>query len=318
MATATVSGKDKDQAKASLPPASAWRRRIQEYKQTFRLLMRSPLVAVGFVIILIYIVDVFYAQFFLSKLSEMTPNFNDTQPRAPFWWPGGTAAGGWLGTTYPGINLTDAIIRAIRIDLMYSAFVVLIGALIGVLIGVYAGYRGGMFDEVLMRATDVTYSIPFLIFAIAVAFAFNKRDFTTLNVVLLVLWWPPYARLVRAQTLSVKEVKFVEAAKAAGASDARIMIRHVLPNTLAPVFVQVSLDLGVVTQIFAALDFIGFAGDNPNLPELGNLILIGWGTGPESFPWTVIVPGLVLVIFTLAVNLVGDGLRDVMDPRLRR
>lgn len=297
---------------------SAWRRRLQEYTLTFRLLLSSPLSAVGFVIILFYVVDVLYAQFFLTNLNEMATNFSNSIPQAPLWWPGSTGTGGFLGTTDFGIDLTNAIILAIRTDLIYSAFVVLIGALIGTLIGIYAGYRGGMFDEVLMRATDVTYSIPFLIFAIAVAFAFNRRDFTTLNTVLLILWWPPYARLVRAQTLSVKEIKFVEASKAAGASDARIMLRHVLPNTLAPVFVQISLDLGVVTQIFAALDFIGFAGDNPYLPELGNLILLGWNKGPTSYPWTVIVPGMVLVIFTLAVNLVGDGLRDVMDPRLRR
>ncbi len=282
------------------------------------MLLSSPLAAIGLVIILIYVADVLYAQFSFANLNEMVTNPGDSIPHAPFWWPGGTAVGGWFGTTEYGINLTSGIILAIRTDLIYSTFVVLFGAIIGTLIGVYAGYRGGMFDEILMRATDVTYSIPFLIFAIAVAFAFNNREFTTLNTVLLILWWPPYARLVRAQTLSVKEIKFVEAARAAGASDARIMLRHVLPNTLAPVFVQVSLDLGVVTQIFAALDFIGFAGGNPYLPELGNLILMGWEKGPQSYPWTVIIPGMVLVIFTLAVNLVGDGLRDVLDPRLRR
>jgi peptide/nickel transport system permease protein len=280
--------------------------------------MKSPLSAIGLVIIIVYVADAIYAQFFLSSLDTMATNFYSPVPVAPFWWPGGTAAGGWLGTTDYGIDLAGAIMRAIRTDLIYSAFVVLLGAVIGSVIGVYAGYRGGMFDEILMRGTDVTYSIPFLIFAIAVAFTFNRRDFATLNVVLLVLWWPPYARLVRAQTLSVKEVPFVRAALAAGAGEARIVFRHVLPNTLAPVFVQISLDLGVVTQVFAALDFIGFAGNNPFLPELGNLILIGWHKGAVAFPWTVIIPGLVLVIFTLAVNLLGDGIRDLMDPRLRR
>jgi peptide/nickel transport system permease protein len=314
---ATVNDAMKTRGSARLR-TRAFRRRLQEYLLIFKLLLKSPLSAIGFVIILFYVADVLYAQFFLPGLETMATDFSNPIPMAPLWWPGGNAAGGWMGTTDYGIDLTGAIARAIRIDLLYSCFVVLIGALIGTLIGVYAGYRGGMFDEILMRATDVTYSIPFLIFAIAVAFAFNRRDFTTLNVVLLILWWPPYARLVRAQTLSVKEIKFVEAAQAAGASDARIVLRHVLPNTLAPVFVQVSLDLGVVTQVFAALDFIGFAGDNPFLPELGNLILIGWKKGAQAFPWTVIIPGLVLVIFTLAVNLVGDGLRDAMDPRLRR
>jgi peptide/nickel transport system permease protein len=296
----------------------ALRRRLSEYALIFRLFLRSPLAAAGFIILLLYVADVVYVQFFMANPDVLSTNFSDVIPTAPSWWPGGTAAGGWMGTSYPGIDLTSGIMKAIRIDLIYSTLVVLVGAFIGSLIGLYAGYRGGLFDEVLMRATDVTYSIPFLIFAIAVGFAFQQRNFLTVNLVLLVLWWPPYARLVRAQALSVKEMKFVEAAKIAGASDTRIMMRHVLPNTLAPVFVQVSLDLGVVTQVFAALDFIGFNAGNPFLPELGNLIQIGWTHGFQFYPWTVVLPSLVLLIFTIAVNLVGDGLRDVMDPRLRR
>jgi len=96
------------------------------------------------------------------------------------------------------------------------------------------------------------------------------------------------------------------------------MVRHVLPNTLAPVFVQISLDLGVVTQIFAALEFIGFNAGNLFLPELGNLINIGWVSGFRSYPWTILMPGIALLVFTVAVNLLGDGLRDVLDPRARR
>lgn len=309
---------DVNQARTAKRETSALRRRLSEYALMFRLFLRSPLATVGFLILLVYLADIVYVQFFVVSPDLMAPNFSRTIPLAPFWWPAGNPAGGWMGTTYPGLDLTDGIVKAIRIDLIYSILVVVTGALIGSMVGLYAGYRGGLFDEALMRATDVTYSIPFLILAIAVGFAFGKRDFLTVNIVLLVLWWPPYARLVRAQTLSVKEMKFVEAAKIAGASDARIMMRHVLPNTLAPVFVQVSLDLGVVPQVFAALNFVGFNQGNPFLPELGNLIQIGWANGFLSYPWTVVLPSLALLIFTIAVNLVGDGLRDVMDPRLRR
>src|SRR6266571_4768329 len=298
--------------------AEGWRRRMREYRLLLRILMKSPPAAIGLIIILAYLAIVVYDQFFVAQNDIMIPNFNDTRPRAPFWWPGGTAAGGWFGTTYSGIDLGDAMLKAIRIDLMYSSFVVLVGALVGCFIGVLAGYRGRLFDEVLMRATDVTFSIPFLVFVIAVAFAFRKRDFLTINAILLALWWPTYARLVRAQTLSVKELKFVEAARAAGASDARIMVKHVLPNTLAPVFVQISLDLGVVTQIFAALNFIGFNAGNLFIPELGNLIVLGDTAGFREYPWTVFLPGFVLLIFTVAVNLLGDGLRDALEPRARR
>lgn len=302
----------------SLGEISAWRRRLEEAQLSLRLLLKSPLAATGLIIVLLYVGIALYAQFFIPDNGTMIAHYSgDIFPAPPILWPGGSPAGGLLGTTYPAISLADAIPKAIRIDLIASAFVVLIGALVGTLIGVYSGYKGGLFDEALMRVTDVTYSIPFLVFAIAVAFVFGHRDFLTLNLVLLVLWWPPYARLVRAQSLSVKETKFVEAARAAGASDARIMVRHVLPNTLAPVFVQISLDLGAVTQIFAALNFIGFALD-PLLPELGNLINVGYKSGFVQYPWTVLIPGIVLLIFTVGVNLLGDGLRDVLDPRLRR
>ena len=283
-----------------------------------RLLLQSPPAAIGLIIVVGYFAIVVYDQFFVPRNDLMIPNFSDVSPHPPFWWAGGTAAGGWFGTTYEGIDLADAVLKAIRIDLIYSTFVVLTGAAVGSLIGVFAGYRGGLFDEALMRITDVTYSIPFLVFAIAVAFAWGKRDFLTINFILLILWWPPYARLVRAQSLSVKELKFVEAARAAGATDGRIMLRHVLPNTLAPVFVQISLDLGIVTQVFAALEFIGFNAGNLFLPELGNLINFGTIVGFRAYPWTILMPGLALLIFTVAVNLLGDGLRDVLDPRARR
>src|SRR5207244_11089671 len=114
-----------------------------------------------------------------------------------------------MGTTYPGIDLGDAVLKAIRIDLMYSTFVVLSGAAVGSLIGVFAGFRGGFFDEALMRVTDVTSSIPFLVFAIVVAFALNKRDFLTINFIVLILCWLLLARLARARSLSLAEMNTV-------------------------------------------------------------------------------------------------------------
>lgn len=291
------------------------RRRLDEYGLTVRLLLKRPLAAAGLVITLFY-VGIAIAASFLPDRDVLQTDFSSPFPQPPWWW-GAGLSGSWLGTTYPGIDLTMAIFKAIRIDLYYSALVVLGGAVIGMVVGLVAGYKGRLFDEALMRTTDVTYSIPFLVFAIAVAFVLG-RDFTTLNLALLILWWPPYARLVRAQVLAVKENKYVEAARAAGASDIRIMFRHVLPNTLAPVFVQVSLDLGVVIQIFAALIFVGFAPQGGYLPELGALIFYGFERGATSYPWTILFPGIALVVFTVGINLLGDGLRDVLDPRLRR
>lgn len=310
-------GYGKIENRAPAQPVTAWQRRMQEAKLSLRLLLRSPLAATGLVIVILYAAIAVYAEFLPFNLTMLPPGFQfQGLPLAPFWWPGGTAAGGLLGTTGNGIPLDVNIVKAIRIDLMYSAFVVLSGALIGTFIGVYSAYKGGLFDEALMRVTDITYSIPFLVLVLAAALVLGSHDFLTLNFILMVLWWPPYARLVRSQALSVKEMRFVEAARAAGATDVRIMLRHVLPNTLAPVFVQISLDMGTVTQVFAALGFIGVLS-NPFLPELGNLIVIGYLHFP-SYAWTIVVPGVVLLIFTVGVNLLGDGLRDVLDPRLRR
>lgn len=322
MATATAGSKTAETPKVRYEAQSAWRRRVDEALLSLRLLLKSPLAVAGLAIVLFYLGIVLYVQFFVPDNMVMPTPYTTNLATPPCWWPGaGTSCpgpGGWLGTTWLGIPMDQAIPMAIRVDLIYSTFVVLVGAAIGTLIGVYSAYKGGLFDEALMRITDVTYSIPFLVFAIAVAFVLGGASFLILNVVLLVLWWPPYARLVRSQALSVKELRFIEAARAAGASDARIMFRHVLPNTLAPVFVQISLDLGVVTQIFAALEFIGFGSASPLLPELGNMIAKGLIVGFLFNPWTVVIPGVVLLIFTVGVNLLGDGLRDVLDPRLRR
>src|SRR5574340_693990 len=302
-------------ANESVPPPdsgilmSAWKRRLDEAYLSLRLLLKSPMAAIGLVIVILYVGVALYVQLFVPNIGSMASTVVRTDPfssipKSPFWWPGG-GAGGYLGTSGVGFaySLDTEIPKAIRTDLMYAVFVVILGAIVGTLIGIYSAYRGGLLDELLMRVTDVTYSIPFLVFAIAVAFAFNAgSNFIALVTVLLILWWPPYARLVRSQFLSIKELRFVEAARAAGASDGRIMMRHILPNTLAPVFVQISLDLGVVTQIFAAIDFIGLPSADPRIPELGNLITIGYHNFPY-YPWTVVIPGIVLLIFTVGVNL---------------
>jgi len=165
-----------------------------------------------------------------------------------------------------------------------------------------------------MRFTDIFFSIPYLVLAIAVGFTLG-RSFTSMVIALIIVWWPIYARYTRSLTLSIKESVFVEAAKAAGASMVRIMFKHILPNTLPPVVVQISLDLGSVVGVFATLAFIGFI-PNANTPELGYLASLGLNY-VQSAPWTVIFPGLAITLFALSVNLMGDGLRDVIDPRRR-
>jgi peptide/nickel transport system permease protein len=214
------------------------------------------------------------------------------------------------------LDLLQLVMKAIRIDLAISFFVVFAGAAIGTILGVVSGYAGKLIDEFLMRTTDVFFSIPFLILALAVGFIIG-RTLLNMALALIVIWWPLYARYARSLTLSTKEMTFVEAARAAGSGRLKIMLTHVFPNVLPPILVQISLDVGTIMAVFATLAFIGFLPSNALVPELGILSFVGLDLMPLGYWWTVVVPGGVITVFALAMNLMGDGLRDVIDPRRR-
>ncbi len=267
---------------------------------------------VGLMIFMAYVIDALLMQFAPSMLGVNNPNalafdYSNTIPQPP-------SPEHILGTTYFGVDLLQAIMQAIRIDLGYSGLIVISGALIGALFGIISAYAGGWFDEILMRITDIFFGIPYLVLALGVGFALG-RTIESMIIALIIVWWPLYERYTRSLTLSIKEQTFIEAAKASGVSDLKIMIKHIFPNTLPPVLVQISLDLGVVMAIFATLTFIGFLPTG-NLPELGYLTSLGLNY-IQIAPWATIFPGLAITIFALAVNLMGDGLRDVIDPRRR-
>lgn len=288
--------------------------RFQQYRLTLRILLESPSSAVGLAIVILYsaiaVIDFIYPSLIgVQNAYSMVPDFPNPEPTTPTWptHP--------FGTTFPGIDLYQAIMAAIRVDLWYSLLIVLTGAALGTLVGVMAGYAGGSLDEVLMRITDIFLSIPYLPFAIAVGFVLG-RGIENISLALAVVWWRQYARYARGQALAVRENAFIEAARASGVGSLRIMLRHVVPNVLTPVFVQISLDLGTIVQVFASLTFIGFASANPLLPELGTLISDGFQYAVVA-PWVVFFPGMAILIFAIAMNLVGDGLRDALDPRSR-
>jgi len=287
---------------------------LDQYKLTLRLLFEDISSAAGLIIVLGYVavavIDAVYPQLIgVMSANVEIPNFSNPVPQPPTWplHP--------FGTTFPGVDLYQAVMAAIRIDLWYSFLIVVGGALVGILVGVMAAYMSGAIDEVLMRVTDIFLSIPYLPFAIAVGFVLG-RGLDELSLALIVVWWPLYARYARGQALSVKENAYVEAAKASGVGGWGIMTKHIIPNVLTPIFVQISLDLGTVVQTFAALTFIGFASSGPFLPELGTLISNGFPYA-ISAPWVVIFPGVAILIFAVGMNLLGDGLRDALDPRSR-
>lgn len=229
----------------------------------------------------------------------------------------------WFGTTEYGVPILPAMLAALKVDIGYSVIIVLSAAFIGLLIGASSGYLGGAYDEALMRVVDVFYGIPFLVFAIAVVYVLG-RGIDILAVALIVIRWPFFARLSRGSSLSIRSTKYVEAAQAYGSSSLRNVFIHVIPNILSPIYVQVSLELGTVVLVFATLDFLGLSFANPLIPELGSMIAGFAGSGATStflaygIWWPIVIPGVFLLIFTISVNLMGDGLRDILDPKLRR
>jgi peptide/nickel transport system permease protein len=185
---------------------------------------------------------------------------------------------------------------------------------VGGLLGALAGYYGGLADEAIMRAMDVLLAVPSLLLAIAIAATLGGGLFN-LMIAVGISSVPGYARLVRASTLTTKGMEYIEAAKAVGASDLRIILEHILPNCAAPVIVQATLGMAFAVLMAAALSFIGLGIQPPN-PEWGSMLSSGRGY-IRDYPYMTMFPGLAIMLTILALNFLGDGLRDALDPKLR-
>lgn len=199
---------------------------------------------------------------------------------------------------------------------VYVAFIVAsVSTLIGTIIGGVAGYFGGKLDNLLMRVTDLFISIPILAVLLVLSAYLGKGSPVRVAFILAFLFWTGLARIVRGSFLSLREEEYVEAAKALGASDSRIIFRHVLPNAMGPIIVNATLVVATAILVEAALSFLGFGIQPPN-PALGKLISDGQDSLVTQW-WLVTIPGLVIVTISLCVNFVGDGLRDALDPTQR-
>jgi peptide/nickel transport system permease protein len=219
-----------------------------------------------------------------------------------------------LGTDHLGRDLLARVIYGARPALLVGFAAVVISGLIGMAAGLVAGYFGGRLDDLLMRLADVQLAFPFILLAIAVIGVLGP-SLTTIIVVIGVSSWVVYARIVRSAVLTLREREFVQAALALGVSDARVVVRHILPNALTPWLVVATLDMARVIVIESALSFLGL-GVQPPTPTWGGMLADGRVYISTAW-WLATFPGLAILVTVLGINLFGDGLRDTLDPRLK-
>jgi peptide/nickel transport system permease protein len=269
-------------------------------------ILGNPLNVVAIAIIFMFAAGALLAEF-LAPYDPLTQELaTRLEPPSPAHW---------LGTDQLGRDIASRLLYGARISLVIGVVVVASAGIFGTLVGLIAGYAGGLTDEALMRLTEVFLAFPPLILAMAIAGALGP-SLTNAIIAVAAVTWAVYARLTRGQLLSLRRREFVEAARSIGASRTRILLRHLLPNALAPLLIQASFDMGAAIIAAAGLSFIGF-GAQPPTPEWGVMISEGRNFISTQL-WLSLFPGLAILLAVGAFNLLGDGLRDVFDPRLRR
>ena len=271
-----------------------------------RAFLSRPIAVAGAITLLIFVIAAAAAPW-VAPYDPLTMDLMNTYA-PPF------TGGHFLGTDNFGRDILSRLIHGARISLFIGVVVVAIASVLGTTLGLLAGYFGGWVDNLVMRMVEVFYAFPFLVLVIAVIAVFGPSIFNVMWVLGLVSW-PLYARLVRAQVLSLRDTEFVEAARAAGAGPWAIMFRHLLPNTLTPILVTATFGIPEAILASAALGFLGL-GVQPPTPEWGVMISEGKDfirRAPNLIAW----PGIAIMLVVLSFNSVGDGLRDALDPRSR-
>jgi peptide/nickel transport system permease protein len=284
---------------------------------------RYPLVPMFILVVLLVIPAIFADVISPHSPYDISPRERLTPPA----WSGPQmlngvevrSGGSWkyiLGTDKLGRDVLSRIMHGARISLSISLLAILAGGVVGSTLGVLAGYYGGWLDHVIMRLVDIFITIPGLLFALVLAIVLGP-SFSTIVIVVSVILWPRFARMSRAETLSMRSRDFVSRAKVSGCSNLRIMLRHIFPNVLNPLVVLVTLEVGHVILLEATLSFLG-AGIPRPIPAWGLMVsdgrdLIVGGNGW----WVSLFPGLAILLVVLSMNLSGDWLRDKLDPRLR-
>jgi peptide/nickel transport system permease protein len=293
------------------------RPRIRELRFSLHLMAKSATSIAG-VVLIVFLVILAMLPFLLAEPAPgadpyvIPKDFLFPTPQPP------QGIGGKfpLGTGENAASTYYGIVWGARISMAFAIQVVALGVLMGTIIGLVSGYKGGVIDEIIMRITDIFLSIPSLILVMAIA-AVLGRGLGATKLALLAVWWSGYTRLIRGQVLSIRENTYIDAARASGSGELKIMFRHILPNSWAPVVVAATMDMGTVVLVLAGLSYLGLGAPN-GYAEWGVMIQEGQQFFVAGYWWMTIFPGLAILTFVLAFNLMGDGLRDVLDPKMRR
>ena len=279
---------------------------IEDWKHTFYLWKSTPLAMIGTVVILIFLSIAIFAPL-LTSYNPTAQNMNERllSPSAQHIF----------GTDQYGRDVFCRVVYGARVEVWIIFIVSIISVMIGIVVGITAGYFGGAVDEILMRITDMFLAFPRLVLAMALTAALGPNLTNTMIAIALVDW-TVYARLGRAEAMKVKSQPYIEAIRAIGANDFRIIVFHVLPMSISPVIVQLTLRMGTIILTAAGLGFLGL-GAQPPTPEWGAIVSDGRSYLVDQW-WITTFPGMAIAFVVLGFNLLGDGIRDILDPRLRR
>ncbi|HEX3489476.1 MAG TPA: ABC transporter permease [Streptosporangiaceae bacterium] len=287
----------------TLPPLDA---SLPRGAALWRGLRANPLLAVGGALVLLIVV--------VAVLAPLIAPFPGDAGNAshPFSVLHAPSSAHWFGTDQVGRDILSRVIYGTRVSPVIAVIVLAIACAIGVPLGVAAGFLGGWVDELIMRITDIFLAFPPLLLALALA-SVLPASLTSLTIAIAAVWWPWYVRLLRGQAASVAGRPYVESCRALGISRRRIIFRHILPNALTPLLVQVSLDVGGVILTASALSFLGLGAQDPT-SDWGLMVAEGQSYFTPDW-WLVTFPGLAILVTAFAFNLLGDGLRDLLDPK---
>jgi peptide/nickel transport system permease protein len=265
---------------------------------------KNRLALLGLTVVLLLLLVALFAPL-LAPYSPTVGDLRTTRLLPP-------SAAHWFGTDDQGRDILSRLIYGSRITLMVVLLVAVLAAPVGLLVGTVAGYAGGWVDAVLMRVTDIFLAFPRLILALAFVAALGP-GIENAVLAIAITSWPPYARISRAETLTLRQADFISAVRLVGASPGRIVLRHIMPLCLSSVIVRVTLDMAGIILTAAGLGFLGL-GAQPPTPEWGAMIANGRAYVLDQW-WVAAAPGAAIFLISLAFNLVGDGLRDALDPK---